>query len=228
VSPQHVLGREVESLDTRMTVVGVMGNGKYTLLQEPERAYAYVPFAQKFRTSAGLYVRARGAPAAALRAAREELAKLNPNVALERPQVLAEAVEGYGAPQRVGALLIGVFGLVGLLLTATGLYGVLAYGVTQRLREFGVRVALGARAADVVRLVVRHALGLVGLGIALGLGGALIAGRLVASFLFGLSPRDPLTLVAVPVILVAVAALASAVPARRAATADPMASLRAE
>jgi predicted permease len=228
LSPQQVLGRELESLDRRMTVVGVMGDGKYTLLHEPTRAYAYVPFAQRFRRSAVLYVRARGAPAAGLRAAREELAKVNPNIALERPQILADAVGGYATPQRIGAFLIGVFGLVGLTLAAAGLYGVLAFGVAQRLREFGVRLALGAQAADVVRLVVRDGILLVAVGVAIGLGAAVFAGRLVASFLFGLNPADPLTLVAVPLILVVVGLLASAIPARRAAAADPMASLRAE
>jgi ABC-type antimicrobial peptide transport system permease subunit len=228
VGPQQVLGRELESRDTRMTVVGVMGNGKYTLLQEPERAYAYIPFAQAFRTSVVLYVRGRSTPEATLHAAREELAKVNPNIALERPQVLADAIGSYVAPQRIGAFLIGVFGLVGLTLATAGLYGVLAFGVAQRLREFGVRLALGAQATDVVRLVVRHGVVLVASGVAIGLVVALVAGRLVASFLFGLNPADPLTLVAVPLILLAVALLASVVPARRAAAADPMASLRAE
>jgi putative ABC transport system permease protein len=225
---QQVLGREIASLDRRMTVVGVMRTGKYTLLHEAERAYAYVPFAQRFRRSAVLYVRSRSTPAAALLAARAELAKLDPNIALERPQVLTEAVGGYMTPQRIGAFLIGLFGLVGLALAAAGLYGVLAFGVAQRLREFGVRLALGAQSADVVRLVVRHGVILVAAGLALGLVGALFAGRLVASFLFGLNPADPVTLLAVPLMLLVVAILASAVPARRAAAADPMVSLRAE
>jgi predicted permease len=228
LSPQQVIGRELESHDTRMTVVGVMGNGKYTVLQEPERAYAYIPFAQRFRTSATLYVRARADPASALRAAREELAKLNPNIGLERPQVLAHAVQGYVTPQRIGAALIGAFGLVGVTLAAAGLYGVLAFGVAQRLREFGVRLALGAQASDVVRLVVRQGVGLVAAGVVIGLVATLFAGRLVASFLFGVNPADPLTLAAVPFVLLGVALFACIVPARRAAAADPMASLRAE
>jgi putative ABC transport system permease protein len=226
--PQQVLGRELESLGRRMTVVGVIAKGKYTLLHEPERGFGYVPFMQRFGSSPTLYVRARGAPAAALRAAREELAKLDPNIALVQPTLLTGDLERYMLPQRVGALFIGIFGLVGIVLAATGLYGVLAYGVTQRLREFGVRMALGARASDLVRLVVRHGLALVAVGIALGVGGAFVAGRLVTSFLFGVNPADPLTLVAVPLILLAVALLASVVPARRAAAADPMVSLRAE
>jgi predicted permease len=224
----RVLGRELESDGQRMRVIGVIGNGKYFLLHEKETAYGYVPLAQSVRWSAFLYVRARGHSDAALRAAREELAKLNPNVALERPGLLDVEIQRYLMPQRIGAFLVGIFGLVGLSLAATGLYGVLAYGVTQRLREFGVRMALGAQAADVVRLVVRNGLVLVAVGVVFGLAGAVAAGRLVASFLFGLRPADPLTLMIVPLILFFVALLASSIPARRAAAADPMASLRAE
>jgi predicted lysophospholipase L1 biosynthesis ABC-type transport system permease subunit len=223
-----VLGRELESDGQRMRVVGVIRNGKYFVLHESETAYAYVPFAQAFRLSAYLHVRARGTPEAALRAAREELARLDRNVALERPSMVEVDMKRYMLPQQMGAYLVGLFGLVGLVLAATGLYGVLAYGVTQRLREFGVRMALGAQASDVVRLVVRNGLMLVAGGIALGLAGAFGAGRLVASFLFGVRPADPITLVSVPLILLAVALLASVVPARRAAAADPMTSLRAE
>jgi ABC-type antimicrobial peptide transport system permease subunit len=134
----------------------------------------------------------------------------------------------YVAPQRIGAFLIGVFGLIGLTLAAAGLYAVLAFGVAQRLREFGVRLALGARTTDILRLVVRHGVILVATGVAVGLVMALAAGRLVAGFLFGVHRADPLTLVAVALILVAVALLASVIPARRAAVADPIASLRVE
>jgi predicted permease len=226
--PAELLGREILARGTRLTVVGVMGKGKYTFLQEDERGYAFRPLAQDFRPSAMLYVRARGAPEDGLLAARQELAALAPNVALERPTPLASDVARYLVPQRAAALLVSVFGVVGLFLAMTGVYGLLAYGVAQRMREFGVRMALGASAGDVVRIVVRHGLTLVLAGVALGVAGALAAGRLVARLLFGLSPVDAATLTAVPLLLVAVALLASAIPARRGAAADPMASLRAE
>jgi predicted permease len=227
VSPQDALGREIESLGRRMTVVGVIGNGKYTTLQERERGYGYAPLMQRFM-SPTLYVRSRTTAAEALRAARAELAALDPNLALERPTLLTDDVDRYLVPQRVGALLIGIFGLVGLVLATTGLYGVLALGVAQRLREFGIRMALGAQARDIVSLVVRHGLRLVTVGLALGLIGALLAGRLVAGFLFGLSPADPVTLVAVPLVLLVVALLATVIPAKRAAGAEPLVTLRAE
>ena len=164
----------------------------------------------------------------ALRAVRQELSALDPNVALEHQGPLSAWVNKYILGQRLGALVVGIFGIVGLILAATGIYGLLAYNVAQRSREFGIRTALGANRSAVVRLVLRHTVLLVVAGAALGMVGALAAGRLVASFLFGLSPYDPVTLVAVPLILGVIALVASAVPVRRATAADPMAVLRAE
>jgi predicted permease len=227
-TPAQVLGHEIQRDETRYAIVGVMSNGKYMMPQEDEQGFGYFPFTQRFTRSPDLFIRARGTTAAALQAAREELRLLDPNVALQRPTLLAEDVAKWTIPQQVGAFLVGIFGVVGLLLAATGLYGVLAFGVTQRLREFGIRMALGARAADVVRLVVRSGMMLLVIGVGLGLAAAFAAGGLVSSFLFGFSPRDPLTLIAVPLTLAAVALVATVIPARRAATADPMASLRAE
>jgi predicted permease len=227
-SPVRTVGREIRLLDERRTVVGVLANGRYGNLQEEDRPFAYLAFAQHPRSFARLYVRPRGSMDAALRAVREELATLDPNVAIETPTLLTADIDRYLLPQRVGASLIGVFGVAGLALAMAGLYGVLAFGVAQRLGEFGVRMALGARAADLTRLVVRNGLVLAAVGIAIGVIAALAAGQLVRTFLFGLSPADPLTLVAVPLLLVVVALLASLIPARRAASADPMTSLRAE
>jgi ABC-type antimicrobial peptide transport system permease subunit len=156
------------------------------------------------------------------------VAKLDPNVAFEGPKLLAQDVERFLVDQQLGARLIAAFGLVGVVLAMTGLYAVLAFGVAQRMREFGVRLALGARGADIIRLVLRHGLGLVAVGLVIGLAGAIGAGRVVSRFLYGISAVDPATLVAVPVLLVLVAVGACLVPARRGAAADPMTSLRAE
>jgi ABC-type antimicrobial peptide transport system permease subunit len=125
-------------------------------------------------------------------------------------------------------ILLSLFSGVALLLAVLGVYGVLAFSVAQRTSEFGVRIALGARAGDILRLVLRQGLGLVAVGIAVGLVAAFAAGRVVSTFLFGLSPADPVIFVAVPILLVIVALVASLVPARRGASADPMTSLRAE
>lgn len=224
----QVVGRRLHSRGGELTVVGVIGNGKYLLLQEEPRAFGWTPFAQSFSRTAIVFVRARGQVDAAIRALREEVARIDPNVALHGVGMLEGDVARQVIPQRIAALLVGVFGAAGLLLSVAGLYGVLAYAVTQRLREFGVRMALGAQARDVVRLMLRYGVGLVAAGLTIGLAGAVIAGRLVARFLYGIGAGDPVTLTVVPVTLLVVGLAACIVPARRAAAADPMTSLRAE
>lgn len=226
--PPSIIGRRIVRLEREVEVVGIIGNGKYSSLQESPRSFGYVSYDDRYGMSRLLYIRARTTTAAAQRAATEELAKLDPNVALESPKLLAEDVEKFLGQQRVGARLIAAFGLVGVVLAMTGLYAVLAFGVAQRMREFGVRLALGAHGADVMRLVLRHGLGLVGVGLVIGLTGAMGAGRVVSRFLYGIGAVDPTTLVAVLILVVLVAVGASLVPARRGASADPMTSLRAE
>jgi putative ABC transport system permease protein len=129
---------------------------------------------------------------------------------------------------RLGATVVGAFGLLGLALAVAGLYGVVAYSVSQRTREIGVRLALGARPGDVLAMVVRQGLALVAVGVVVGLGIAVALGGYLASLLYGVSPTDPLTLGGVTALLVAVAALASYVPALRAARVDPMVALKYE
>ena len=226
--PPSIVGRRILSLDRDMEVVGIIGNGKYASLQEPPQGFGYVPYDEQYGTSRLLYMRTRTTTASALRAASQELAKLDPNVALERPRLLTQDVERFLVEGQLAARLVAVFGLVGVALAMTGLYAVLAFGVAQRMREFGVRLALGARRADIVWLVARHGLTLLTVGVALGLAGAIGAGRVVSRFLYGVGAVDSATLVAVPLLLAIVAIAASLVPARRGAGADPMTSLRAE
>jgi hypothetical protein len=228
VPPAEVVGRRLETFNNTITVIGVMANGKYASLEEEPRGFGFFPLTQRSIGAASLYVRARGSIAPAIQVVRDELTALDPNVALEQATLLESDIERMLIPQRLGSTLVGAFGIIGLVLATMGLYGVLAYTVAQRLREFGIRMALGARASDVVRLVLRRGLSLVGIGISLGVIGAVVAGYLIRSFLFGSSAVDPLVFAVVPIVLIAVALVASIVPAWRAATADPMASLRAE
>jgi hypothetical protein len=226
--PPSVIGRRIVSFGREMEIAGIIGNGKYASLEEAPKGFGYVPYHEQFGTSRLLYIRARTTTASALRAATEELAKIDPNVALERPRLLAQDLEKFLLQQQLGARLIAAFGLVGVALAMTGLYAVLAFGVAQRMREFGVRLALGARQTDIIRSVLRQGLALVGIGLVVGLAGAIGAGRVVSSFIYDVRGVDPATLVAVPVLVVLVAVGACLVPARRGAAADPMTSLRAE
>jgi putative ABC transport system permease protein len=141
---------------------------------------------------------------------------------------LEEASSVVLLPQRVAAAFTGAVGLAGLLLAAVGLYGIVAFSVSRRIREIGVRVALGADRRSVLRLILREGLALAAAGVLLGLALAAVATRLLSSLLFGISPLDPITFAATSAILVATALAASYIPARRAAGTDPMESLRAE
>jgi ABC-type antimicrobial peptide transport system permease subunit len=161
-------------------------------------------------------------------AVTREVRALDANQPFADPKPL-DAYLGQSVVQRRFSLtLLSIFSSLALVLAALGIYGVLAYSVAQRTREIGVRMALGARDGIVARMVVREGLGMVGLGLAIGVAGALAVTRVMASLLFDLSPTDPLTFVGVTVVLGAVAVLASYLPARRAARVDPIVALRSD
>jgi predicted permease len=222
------LGRSLPINGGPHMVVGVVRDGKYRGLDEVPRPYAYFPFAQSPDAMMTVYARARGDVGAALAAIRSEVSAIDPNIALEQAAPLTSQLDLLVLPQLLCAWLIGGFGLVGLTLAAIGLYGVVAYDVAQRTREYGIRLALGAGGGAVVRGVLSRALWIVGLGTTAGVAMALGAGHLARSFLFGVGPNDPVTLVSAPLLLAVVALIASYIPARRAARVDPMVSLRAE
>ena len=207
-------------------IVGVVGDSKYRALTEQPTPMAYVPLSQQHETGVVLYVRTSAAPASLLAAVRREVQSLEPNLPLPELRTVAETVSGSLYAARMGARLLAAFGGLALLLAAIGVYSVISYGVAQRTREIGVRMALGAGSADVQGLVLRRGLRLVAIGVVVGLVLAFFAGRFLESFLYGVSGHDPLTFVAVPVVLTAVAFLACLVPARRAMKLDPLVALR--
>lgn len=222
------LGRRLRRSEREFEVIGVARDGKYVNLAEEQRPFMFFPAAQHYSPAMTLHARVRGNQARAIESIREELRAVHPDVALELAMPLERMIAFGLLPQRVAAWLIGAFGVLGLVLAAAGVYGVMSYQVAQRTREFGIRIALGARERDVSRLVFRR-------GVVLALGGglagvvlAVAVTRLLTALLFGLSPLDPVTFGAVAGTLAAVAILASWIPARRAFRVDPMVSLRSE
>jgi ABC-type antimicrobial peptide transport system permease subunit len=173
-------------------------------------------------------VSASGNAAGLSGALRVQLREVDPDQALADVQPMETLVGQSLAPRRAALLLLGLFAGVAVLLAAVGLYGLVAYSVAQRTHEIGVRMAIGARAHDVLVMVLRQGLSLTAAGVAAGLAAALVLARLMAGLLYGVGAADPWTFVAVPLVLTLVSALASVLPARRAARVDPIAALRSE
>ena len=208
-------------------VVGVVADGKYAGLNEEPQAYVVRPLAQVYTGTNTLILRTEGDARGLLAAVRNEVRQLDPHLPAAG-KALEERLAMPLLPVRVAAGLLGGFGLLALLLAAVGIYGVMSHAVSRRTREIGIRVALGARASNVLRLVIGQGMAPVLLGVAAGILAALGLARLAGSLLFGLSASDPLTYVGVAALLTAVALLACYVPARRATKIDPMAALRNE
>ena len=177
-----------------------------------------------------MYIVARtdGDPAALTLPLRAIVGRIDPELPLYDVRQMDERLAGTLATARFNTLLLSLLGGIGLLLAASGIYGVIAYFVSQRTQEIGVRIALGASTGNVVRLILGQALRPVAIGAAIGVVGALVASRVIASQLFGVSRTDPLTIAAVVATLIGVAFVASVVPARRAAAIDPTRALQAE
>jgi len=175
-----------------------------------------------------LVVRTTGEPKAIMPIVREQIRALNANLPIAGVQTLREQIELTLLPSQIAAWTLGGFGALALLLAGIGIYGVVSYGAAQRTREIGVRMALGAKEKDVLGLVLWDGLIVIGAGLAIGLLLAAAATRVIASFLYGVGATDPLTFIAVPLLLGGVALLASYLPARRAVKVDPLVALRYE
>ncbi len=230
---QDPIGRRFRSTDLSnqwIEVVGVVHDGKPTGLFSDPSPYFYVPLAQTYRSLRVLQLRTAGDPAALAAPVQREIRVLDPDLPVFDVTTMQRMLEGPNGflLLRMGALFGGTMGFLGLALALVGIYGVVSYAASQRTQEIGVRMALGAARADILRLVLGRGLMLVGIGVVLGLIAAAAVSRLVSSLLFGISAVDPVTFVVVPLALAAMALLASYVPAVRATRIDPAAALRGE
>jgi predicted permease len=211
-----------------LEVIGVARDGKYRNLFEPRRLTFYQPLSQDYNSALFVHVGPHGDPAALAAPLQRVVHELDPDLPVYGIQPLQERLVSSLGQQRSLATLIGAFGALALGLAAIGLYGAVSYSAAQRTREFGIRLALGARSPDVVRQVLREGMVLGLTGLAIGLVGAAAVTRVLRSQLFGVTPTDPASFAAVSLLLLVVAVLASYVPARRATRVDPIIALRSE
>jgi putative ABC transport system permease protein len=211
------------------TVVGVVGDVRQFGLAQETVAQVYLPLSQSPQAFAGqVLVRTATDPAAFGQVLRATVHAVDPNQPVESIRTLDDLRSEALAAPRLTAALLSVFAALALLVTLAGIGGVIATSVTQRTREFGVRMALGASRAAVLAMVVRQGLSLVAIGLVIGVGAAVVGGRVLSSYLYQTAPRDPLIIAIVALAFLAAATLACLAPARRATTVDPLIALRTE
>jgi predicted permease len=224
------LGKRVSANGGRTfaTVIGIVGDVRqYGLDQEPVEEF-YAPFAQVPQRESTFLIRTTGEPAALARRLQELVRAIDPGQPVANIRTLRDLRGESLASPRLTTTLLGIFAVLALIITATGLAGVIAFTVSQRTREIGIRMALGAERGSVLRMILRQGLVMVGVGLAIGVGAALALSRLMDGLLYGVQPSDPLTFVIVALVLLGVAVAACTLPARRATTIDPLTALRSE
>ena len=209
-------------------IVGVVGNIRQESLTQNVAAELYLPSAQLPVNSVTLFVRTAGDPLSYVSAVRSAVLTIDPNQPIYNVKTLAQRVSDATAVSRSLTVLFSAFALLALVLGSVGIYGIVSYAVTQRTQEIGVRMALGARARDILQMVLKHGAVLVVTGVAIGLAGAFVLTRFLATLLFGVTPTDTLTFVVVSLLFFLIAMFASLIPARRATKVDPLKALRYE
>ena len=218
----------LETQNPWMTVVGVVAPVSHTALQVASQPEVYLPFQQNPGLNLTLVARTTSDPKAFAGAVRREVSALDKDLPVSNMKFMDEIIGKSVAQPRVYALLLGIFAGLALILASIGIYGVMSYSVTQRIHEIGIRMALGARPVDVLKLVVKQGLALALVGVFVGLIVSLALTRVLASQLFGVTPTDPVTFTAISVLLILVAVIACSIPAVRATKVDPMIAVRHE
>jgi predicted permease len=211
-------------------VVGLTKTGKYQTIAEDPQPFFYTPLAQNFISKRALQIRTLMAPESLAPSVKEEIFQLAPDVSIVDMQTMKQSLEGgFGFfAFRLAAVLAAAMGVIGLVLAVVGVYGVVSFAASQRTREIGIRVALGANPADILNLVLRQGVLLVIAGVMAGMIAAWGVARTMGHLLVGISPSDPLTYASVAILLAVVALAACWIPARRAMRVDPMVALRHE
>lgn len=230
-SGQHVLGKQLQvcwTLTKPVEIVGIVADARQAELRETPQPTIFLSNAQAPMYFATLVVRALGDPRQIGRSAEDAIHRVDPDQAISNLQTMETVLSDSVASPRFQAVLLGMFAALAIALAIIGIYGVVSYSVSQRTNEIGIRVAMGARAADIAGLVLREALVLAGIAAALGVGAALALSRTMESLLFEVRPSDPITLVSVACVILVVSAVAAVLPAWRATRVDPMMALRYE
>lgn len=217
-----------ESNNTWLTIVGIVGNIKNEGFDQPDQPHLYIPILQNPGYAMAVYVRTNGNPAGLTNALRQQVQAVDPNLPLFGERTMDDLVSASLAQRRFAMQVVGLFGVLALFLAAIGIYGVMAYSVTQRTREIGIRLALGASTTNILSWLLRQGMRLTLIGVGVGLIGALALTRLLRGLLFGIAPTDVVTYVALTLLLAVVALLACYIPARRATKVDPLVALRYE
>jgi putative ABC transport system permease protein len=209
-------------------IVGVVGGVRDTGFDQEPEPTIYFPYLQSPDQTVSLVARTAAGPGAVLPAIKNAIWSVDKDQPIFDVKTMDEIVSGVVSAQRLAFVLLGAFAFLALALAAVGIYGVTSYAVSQRTHEIGIRMALGARKSDVLRLIVGHGMTLAVTGLAIGLGAALLLTRLLASILYGVRATDPATYLGVSLLVMIVSMLAGFLPGRRAAMADPMTALRRE